>query len=145
VVIHGLVGIAMQKINHHNLKKLVPRLDATSCRENAKLLEKIDRERESFESIKDREREWSRKASVSFRERLASFFNSKSIKAAAAKAEKRFNEQQLETRQLLIDLAARAYELEKGRRPGTITDLVPEYLKAPPTDPISGTNMVYRL
>jgi hypothetical protein len=44
---------------------------------------------------------------------------------------------------LLIDLAARAYELDKGHRPANLADLVPDYLKAVPQDPFTGTNMVY--
>jgi hypothetical protein len=44
---------------------------------------------------------------------------------------------------LLIQLAARAYELEKGERPKSLADLVPAYLKAIPHDPLTGTNMAY--
>ena len=44
---------------------------------------------------------------------------------------------------LLIDLAARAYELEKGKPPTGVADLVPDYLKAVPQDPFTGTNLVY--
>ena len=58
-------------------------------------------------------------------------------------AEQHFEKQQSQTRQLIIDLAARAYELDKGHRPTSVTDLVPDYLKAIPQDPFSGTNMVY--
>ena len=47
------------------------------------------------------------------------------------------------TRQLLIDLAARAYELDKGQSPANVADLVPDYLKAIPQDPFTGTNLVY--
>jgi competence protein ComGC len=46
------------------------------------------------------------------------------------------------TRQLLVALAARAYELDKGRRPASLTELVPDYLKAVPKDPASGTNLI---
>jgi hypothetical protein len=35
--------------------------------------------------------------------------------------------------------------LEKGKRPVTLNDLVPEYLKAIPQDPGTGSNLVYRL
>ncbi len=43
----------------------------------------------------------------------------------------------------MIDIAARAYELEKKQPPASIADLVPDYLKAVPQDPLTGTNMVY--
>jgi hypothetical protein len=51
--------------------------------------------------------------------------------------------QQTRTRLLLIQLAARAYELEKGQRPKSLADLVPVYLKTIPQNPLTGTNMAY--
>ena len=41
----------------------------------------------------------------------------------------------------MLNLAVRAYELEKGERPKDITVLAPEYLKAVPQDPLTGTNL----
>ena len=52
------------------------------------------------------------------------------------------NSTQKKEDQLLIDLAARAYELDKGHPPASAADLMPEYLKAIPQDPVTGTNMV---
>jgi hypothetical protein len=46
---------------------------------------------------------------------------------------------------VLIDLAARAYELEKGHRPKSFADLVPSYLKAIPKEPSSATNPIFKL
>jgi hypothetical protein len=53
------------------------------------------------------------------------------------------NSTQKKENQLLIALAARAYELEKGQRPASATNLVPDYLKAVPQDPVTGTNLIY--
>jgi hypothetical protein len=44
---------------------------------------------------------------------------------------------------LLVQLAARAYELENGKRPKSLADLVPAYLKTIPQDPGTGTNIAY--
>jgi hypothetical protein len=44
---------------------------------------------------------------------------------------------------LITDLAARAYELDKGHLPANVADLVPDYLKAIPQDPFTDTNMIY--
>jgi hypothetical protein len=33
--------------------------------------------------------------------------------------------------------------LDKGHRPANLNDLVPDYLKAIPQDPLTGTNMVH--
>ena len=47
------------------------------------------------------------------------------------------------TRQLMLQLAIRAFTLDKGAPPKTIADLVPAYLTAVPQDAFTGTNMVY--
>jgi hypothetical protein len=44
----------------------------------------------------------------------------------------------LQTRQTAVDLAARLYEVERGRRPNSAADLVPDYLPYVPGDPVSG-------
>jgi hypothetical protein len=44
---------------------------------------------------------------------------------------------------MTVDLAARAYELERGTPPKSFADLVPAYLKAVPHDPLTGTNLAY--
>ncbi len=41
----------------------------------------------------------------------------------------------------MINFAARAYELEKGKPPRNVTDLVPDYLKAVPKDPVTGKDL----
>ena len=44
---------------------------------------------------------------------------------------------------LLITLSVVVYELEQGKPPSNVTDLVPAYLRAMAVDPASGTNMNY--
>ena len=38
----------------------------------------------------------------------------------------------------MLDCAALAWELDHGQRPTSVTNLVPQYLKAIPADPITG-------
>jgi hypothetical protein len=47
------------------------------------------------------------------------------------------------SRQLMVAFAAHAYELEHQQKAGSLTDLVPAYLKTIPQDPLTGTNMVF--
>jgi hypothetical protein len=47
----------------------------------------------------------------------------------------------LQRRQLLLVLVARTFELEKGRPPKTMAELVPGYLKVAPLDPFTGKEM----
>ena len=45
---------------------------------------------------------------------------------------------------MMADFATRAYELEKGKSPQSWMDLVPDYLKGIPKDPVTGSNLVLR-
>src|SRR5581483_1694336 len=49
---------------------------------------------------------------------------------------------QRQTGQLILILAERAYSLEHGGAPKSASDLVPDYLKFVPQDPLTGTKMV---
>ena len=143
IIIDQLVGTAMEAVGTSHLQKLVERLDAKSCRETAAALETLDSQRQTWNEIMQQERAWSRRAFPDFRYRLVALITSKSTMKIDQHAEQQFKKQQMKTRQLLIDLAARAYELDKGHRPTSLADLVPDYLKSIPQDPLTGTNMVY--
>ncbi|MEI9865728.1 MAG: hypothetical protein WDN00_14480 [Limisphaerales bacterium] len=43
----------------------------------------------------------------------------------------------------MIQFAARAYEMEKGRLPTNIAELVPVYLKTVPQNSVTGKGMIY--
>ena len=66
-----------------------------------------------------------------------------SLKKTYATSKHDFETQQTITRELAIDFATRAYELDKGHPPVKVTDLVTNYLQTIPIDPATGTNMVY--
>jgi hypothetical protein len=57
------------------------------------------------------------------------------------RAQRSFEAEQLKARRLMIDFASRAYELDKGHRPASAAELVPEYLKAVPKSPSTGKNL----
>ena len=48
---------------------------------------------------------------------------------------------EVRTRVFLLKTAARAYELETGKRPASAGDLVPNYLKIVPKDPYTGADL----
>jgi competence protein ComGC len=79
----------------------------------------------------------------SLRSYIVVLFMHKTMANLNQKVEQAFKERQQKTRQLMMDLAARAYELDRGKKPTSTTDLVPAYLKAIPQDPFTGTNLVY--
>jgi hypothetical protein len=143
VLIDQLVGTAIKAIGTSHLQKLVDQLDAKSCRETAATLEALDSQGQTWNEIMQQENTWSRRTFTSLRYRIFRPLLVKMTKKVLQQAEQRFNKQVAQTRQLLIDLAARAYELDKGHRPANLNDLVPDYLKAIPQDPLTGTNMVH--
>jgi hypothetical protein len=143
ILIDALVGTAIEALGTSRFQKLGNQFDAKNCRETAAALEALDLQRQPWADVLDQERTWSRRAFPGFRERLAALFMSSSVKLANQKTAEKFKAQQLTTRRLMVDLAARAYQLEKGNRPSSLADLVPDYLKAIPQDPFTGANLVY--
>ncbi|HUZ07280.1 MAG TPA: hypothetical protein VMV89_07305 [Candidatus Paceibacterota bacterium] len=143
VLINELVGVAIEAIATSHLANLVHQLDAKSCRESATTLEALDSQRQTWNEFMQQENDWSRRTFPGVRNEIARLMTRKSLLPAQAAANRKLKQQQTRTRQLIIDLAARAYELDKGTPPASLADLVPDYLKAIPQDPSTGTNMVY--
>jgi hypothetical protein len=142
VLIDELVGIAVKAMGTANLQTLVPRLDASTCREMAAVLEIIDSQGETLNESMQQENAW-QKAFARLQKRTISNAEVRSSQNIDQSYKRKFDAQEQKERQLIIDLAARAYELDKGRPPASAADLVPDYLKAVPPDPATGTNMVY--
>ena len=137
-----LVGIALEAIGTKHLQRLVPQLDAKSCKETVATLETVDSQKQTWNQVMQQERDWSRRTFPGIRYEIARLTTGRSLDAAFRSANQKFDAQQIKTRQLMIDLAARAYELDKGHPPANLTDLVPDYFKTIPLDPLTGTNMI---
>jgi hypothetical protein len=140
-VIDGLVGIAVEAMGTFSLQQLVPNLDAKTSAELARQLEAVNSNEESWMQIRENEKNWSRRTFPGLQYRLAAFLRRNATKAEDAKTEKKFNAQQNRMRRLMLDLAAHAYQLDKGHHPANVADLVPDYLKAAPVDPLTGKQM----
>lgn len=131
IIIDMLVGVACQSIGCRALQKLSNELQASDCREAIRQLEDIDAKAESATEVIDHERSWSRRA-FGLRGQLLRLLTIQRLKQAEQTAAAKLQAQQKSERLLLIGLAARVYELDKGQRPRSVSDLVPNYLKAPP-------------
>jgi hypothetical protein len=142
ILIDQLVGTAIEAMGVSHLQKLVDQLDAKTCHETAATLETLDAKRQTWNEVVQQGSAWERRSYPAIKYRWTELVRSSLSKKSHQAAERKFNKQQLMTRQLLVDLAARAYELENGRRPASVADLVPDYLKVVPQDPVSGTNLV---
>ncbi len=143
VIIDQLVGTAIEAIGVAGLQKFVDQLGAKSCRESAAALETLDAQSQTWSEVMQQERDWSRRSHPGLRNELVRLMSRNSLNKAFQRGEDRFNKQQMKMRQLTVDLAARAFKLDNGHPPASIADLVPDYLKAVPQDPATGTNMVY--
>jgi hypothetical protein len=143
IIIDQLVGLAIKAIGTSHLQKLVDQLDAKSCRETAATLKTLDAQRQTWNEVMQQESAWSHRTFTGPRYELVRLVMRNSLNKNLQKAEEKFKKGETQTRQLIIGLAARAYELDKGHRPASLADLVPDYLKAIPQDPSTGTNMVY--
>jgi hypothetical protein len=142
IMISRLVGMACEALEREQLRTLTNSLDAAQCRETVEALARIDATEEPLEDTLKQEATWARKAS-SFREKVESLVHYKSERESKARFVAKVQGNKLQRRQMMIGFAARAYELEKGKSPGSLSDLVPGYLKAIPQDPTTGTNLVY--
>jgi len=139
LLIDSLVGIAIEAIGTVRLEKLVPSLDAKQCLQAVALLESCDSQREPMTAVLARERVWSRRVYGGLRYYAGRLTAFKTLRQMERGIVARVNAQQTRERVLLIHLASRAYELDKGERPKTLSALVPGYLKAIPQDPTTGT------
>jgi hypothetical protein len=140
-LIDNLVGINNEWMGTSRLQKLVPDLDAKTSAALARQLEAVDEERESWEQILQNEKYWVRNMYPGLQYRVAALFRWKATKAENAKMQQKFKAQQNRMCRLMLDLAAHAYQLDKGHRPTNVTELVPAYLKAAPVDPLTGKQM----
>ena len=143
ILIDQLVGSAGERIGAGALEKISGQLDAPASRATATALESLDAQRQTWDAVMQQEDVWSRRTFPGWRDRFAAMMKANSLKKMFGQAETKFDDQVLKTRQLILRLAARAYELDKGGPPANATDLVPAYLKAVPQDPFTGADVAY--
>ncbi len=142
VLIDHLVGIAIEAMGTAGLQKLVDQLDAKTCHEAAATLETLDAQEPTWKEVMQQENAWSRRRFTSLFDRIYRPWLSRMSVRVQQAGERKIKKRQIMTSQLLVALASRAYELENGHHPASVADLVPDYLKAVPKDPVSGTNLV---
>ena len=140
VIIDMLVGVGGQAFGCRAMRGLLGHLQAQECREAIHQLEGMESKSEPATDIVNHERSWGRRT-FGWRGQLVRLMTWQSLKQIEQKAIAKLQAQQRASRQQLIDLAVRAYELEKGQSPKNVTDLVPVYLKSVPQDPLTGTIM----
>jgi len=145
LVIDRLAGIACEAIGASKLRATITNLDARHCRTTAVALEQIETRSESAADTLGAEEEWVRRNGTLV-ERLAfsvPILDFAHLKSAQGRFVTKAHQEKLRMTQLMVGIAARAYELEHGQSPRAVNDLLPDYLKAVPVDPTTGTNLTY--
>jgi len=137
VIIHALVGIAVEALGLVRLEKLAPTLDAKTARELAAALEQIDSQREPVQVTLQQEHDWARRTHGLKAEILRLL---PSLRKVEQVFRNRADAQAKRIQGLMIGVAAQAYQLERGQPPANIGELVPAYLKSIPRDPSTQTN-----
>ncbi len=143
VLIDMLVGAAIESRGRDKLQEVILQLGANACRETATALETLDAQRQTLDDVMRQEDYWSHKAFPGIGHEIVRIIQYRELKKVNQAAERIFENQETKTRKLIIGLATRAYELDKGHPPAKVTDLVTNYLQTIPIDPATGTNMTY--
>lgn len=143
VLISKLVGIACESLGRSGLRPLVDKLDAQQSRKIAQSLGLSETKEDSLKDCLDQERDFAGKTGT-IAQKFAALFMYREHQKMIANFTAKFQKNQRDRRILMIDAATRAYTLEKGKPPGSINDLVPDYLKEIPKDPASGANLGLR-
>jgi hypothetical protein len=147
LIIDKLVGVAIENIGLTGLERMFSHLNAESGRATLRALEELDARADSAAEYLRRDREWARKA-YGWRGRIQVMWLTKTFfpdRLTAQHFIPRVVAADRRRRQLLLNLAARAFELESGRRPVRTEDLAPAVLRLIPKDPETGTNLVLTL
>jgi len=140
ILIDAMIGSSIESIGSTDLARLVNQLDARTCRDAASTLERIDTEKPSWDGVMKQEDDWIRRT-FGMRAVLVEIVFHQQMKRNGVRAQKGYLAEQLKLRRLELDLASRAYNLDKGHNPASAADLVPEYLKAIPKSPSTGKNL----
>jgi hypothetical protein len=139
-----LVGISFEFRGLKPLQKIVPSLDAASCRQAIATLQTLDENSEPVAVAMGPEEGLVRHAPTPAR--ISLMIRARSLdplKPERQRFENTIMKQQKLTRETMLDLAAHAYELEHGTPPKNIAELVPAYLNTIPQDPFTRTNIAY--
>jgi len=130
----GLKALTVETVGTAALRAQAPYLDAALCRTAAQELERAEARRERPERILKTEKDWSA-ASFGLIGRVGGLVLRKPQAQRRAEFLARYHETTRRTRRLMIVLAARAVELETGRRVANTSALVPGVLRSVPLDP----------
>ncbi len=140
LLIDYLVGVACESLAISRMNTLSTALNSTQCRRAAIAFQEHESRRESLDEITRRDREWARRTGglpVRIREMIEVLSLGRAEASNFPYVNKVCQTRVLEVRLFMLRLAGRAFELERGHKPGRASELVPDYLGAVPIHPQS--------
>lgn len=140
VLINFLIGSACEVIAARRMTNLITNCNAAECKRAVLALQEHEALRESFDDIMGREKEWSRRtygitAQVRLMIQERSLQPGEWLQPVVRTLTNEYYPRCREVRSVLLRLAARAFELERGRKPQLASELIPDFLRAEPVDP----------
>jgi hypothetical protein len=134
---HFSVGIAIEGVGQYTLYPTITHLDATACRHSIAELEELDNLREPFDLVRQREQVWEQNA-FGWHNRVG-WILYELVGSNAVMYEYRrntdFTKCQAISRLLIVELAIRAFQFERGALPENLDQLMPANISAVPLDP----------
>jgi hypothetical protein len=141
LMIDALVGTAIGTIGADGLRRLLPAFEVQDCRRAIDVLERVEASAEPAEEFLKRDFAWARQQPGGWRawlDQMIPLTRFSQLKQVRQSFLRQWNRQVRTRRQLLLDLALRRFELESGRKPSQLSELVPGCIKALPRDPETG-------
>lgn len=143
LIIHRLVGIAMEALGAARLAKIASQLKPSQAHLVIEDLEQVEATRVTWDEVLESENQCLYHEMAKTANPLAWITGWWQAFRIRPFAKRRCNEALAHTRLLLVELALFAYRAEKGHEPLTLEDLAPRYLQQVPLDPFSGQEFVY--
>jgi hypothetical protein len=141
VLIDHLVGIAIKNISLRTLSEASAGMDVENARKAIAALEDIRTGSESCEEVIKREKQWARRGRFGSMGLVGQFVQPFISRKIFANGRQKFTKSETDICRVQIQLAAHAYELEHGKPPTAMNELVPQYLKSAPLDSETGKEL----
>jgi hypothetical protein len=143
-IIHRLVGIACEALGDTPLSKLVPKLKPDEARTVIVELEQIDRAGITWDEVRRNENRFAHYQLGKGFNPITWVLTRLEVWRGRQRTEMRQKRLVAHVRLLTAELALRCYQSEQGRAPTGLEQLVPKYLQHVPSDPFSGSPLIYR-
>lgn len=137
VMIDQMMASAAESMARVPLEKAIEEIPAAPARQAALALARIDATREPFSSVKRNEEDFVRRHSPWTTRITWLLFSRRMSQGMIDRTKNQAYGAIFATRNLTLNLAARAYTAEHGQAPATPESLVPEYLPAVPNNPLT--------